>query len=68
LEAYDTLRDMGFYIKAYYYEPGCAFAGIWEDGCESTYEVSSSSQAAADLPPELDEMFAISETLSEYEE
>jgi hypothetical protein len=67
LEAYDTLRDLGFDIKAYYYEPGMAFAGIWEDGCDSSYEVSSSAQASAVLPPELDEMFAISETLSEYE-
>lgn len=67
LEAYDTLRDLGFYIKAYYYEPGMAYAGIWEDGVDSTYEVLSADQAENDLPPELDGMFAISEMLSEYE-
>lgn len=62
LEAYDTLRDMGFYIKAYYCEPGVSFAGIWEDGCDSCYE------DLHDVPEELDVMFGISEMFAEMEE
>ena len=62
LEAYDTLRDMGFTIKAYYYEPGMGFAGIWEDGCDQYYE------DLHDVSEELDEMFAISEMMEECEE
>jgi hypothetical protein len=67
VEAYNTLYDMGFDIKAYYYEPGVGFAGIWEDGDDSSYDVLSPDDAEL-LPPELDEMFAISEMFAEYEE
>lgn len=62
LEAYSALNEMGFAIKAYYYEPGMNFAGIWEDGVDECYEDFT------DLPEELDEMFAISEMMAECEE
>ena len=69
LEAYDKLRDMGFYIKAYYYEPGCVFAGIWEDGCEDAYSEWNGSKGAKEMLPEvLDEMFNIVENLEMWEE
>jgi len=63
------LRDLGFYIKAFYYEPGCVFAGIWEDGREETYSEWDGSKGAKDmLPEELDEMFSIVENLEMWEE
>ena len=34
LDAYATLVEMGYSIKAYYFEGGCAFCGKWEDGNE----------------------------------
>jgi len=68
--AYEKLMDLGFTIKAYYYEPGMCFAGIWEDGNDDYYEFGSmnSEQVAEEFPAELDEMFCISESMAEYEE
>jgi hypothetical protein len=67
--AYEKLFDLGFSVRAYYYEPGMAFAGIWEDGCDDFYEYGgmNSEQAAEELPSALDEMFGISESMAEWE-
>ena len=67
--AYEKLADMGFRIKAMYYEPGMAFAGIWEDGQDDYYEYGGLDSAgiAEELPAELDEAFGISESVAEWE-
>lgn len=39
-DAYAKLKDMGYTIKAYYYEPGCDFCGRWDDGEDECYSVS----------------------------
>jgi len=69
IAAYEKLLDLGFSIKAGYYEPGMAYAGIWEDGIDDMYEYGdmSSAEVAAQLPTELDDMFCISESMAEYE-
>lgn len=68
--AYEKLLEQGFEVKAYYYEPGMAFAGIWEDGNDDYYEYGgmNSEQIAEELPAELDEMFCISEDVAQWEE
>ena len=68
--AYEKLIDLGFRIRAMYYEPGMAFAGIWEDGNDDYYEYGgmNSEEIAEELPPELDEAFCISEQVAEWEE
>jgi hypothetical protein len=70
IAAYEKLMDMGFTIKAYYYEPGMCFAGIWEDGNDDYFEYGgmNSEQVAEEFPAELDEMFCISESMAEWEE
>jgi hypothetical protein len=67
--AMEYLMDQGFTVKLYYYEPGMAFAGIWDNGDDDYYELGgmSSKEAQANLPPKLDEMFGISECIAEYE-
>jgi hypothetical protein len=69
LAAYGKLIDMGFRIRALYYEPGLSFAGIWEDGDDDYYDYGgmTSEQIAEELPVELDEAFGISEQVAEYE-
>ena len=69
ITAYEKLLDMGFKIRAMYFEPGMAFAGIWEDGCDDYYEYGGmdSTQIAEELPPELDEAFGISEDVAQWE-
>ena len=70
INAYEKLTEMGFTIKAYYYECGMCFAGIWDDGNDEFYDYSSmtSEQVAEEFPKELDEMFCISESMAEWEE
>jgi len=69
IEAYRMLEDLGFEIKAYYFEGGMMFAGIYEDGDDDYYDVGNmnSEQIDAELPEELNEMFGISEQVAEYE-
>ena len=67
--AYEKLMEQGFTIRAMYYEPGMAFAGIWEDGFDDFYEYGglNSTQIAEELPVELDEAFGISEDVAQWE-
>jgi hypothetical protein len=68
--AYEKLTEQGFRIRAMYFEPGMAFAGIWEDGIDDFYEYGGLDSAgiAEELPVELDEAFGISESVAEWEE
>jgi len=66
---YEALVDEGFSVRAYYYESGMCFAGIWDNGSDDCYSDWGDSEGARDmLPEELDEFFAISESQAEYEE
>ena len=67
---YDALVEQGYQVRAYYYESGMAFCGIWEDGSDDYYEIGdmSADQVEDTIPSDLDEMFCISETMREYEE
>jgi hypothetical protein len=66
---YEKLLDLGFTVYATYYEPGSAFAGIFEDGNDDYYDLSNmdSGDVQQQLPQELDEAFGISESMAEYE-
>lgn len=70
ITAYEKLLDLGFEVRAYYYEGGMCFAGIWEDGNDDYYDLSGldSTSVKEELPEVLDEMFCISESMSEWEE
>jgi len=67
---YEALIEQGYTVRGYYYEPGMAFAGIFDENGDDYYELGgmSSDQAQAELPEVLDEMFGISETIANYEE
>ena len=68
IAAYEKLMDLGFRVKAMYYEPGMCFAGVWEDGDDECYQDWGDSQGAVNtLPTELDDCFGISESQAEYE-
>jgi hypothetical protein len=61
--------DQGFAVRAYYYEPGMAFAGIHDENGDEYYDIGGyTSETIKDtIPEELDEMFGISESMAEYE-
>jgi hypothetical protein len=68
--AYEKLVDLGFSVRAYYYEGGMCFAGVWEDGNDDYYDLGGMDSEAVkeQLPEVLDEMFCISESMAEWEE
>lgn len=65
---YAELVEQGFEVRAMYYEGGMCYAGIWEDGDDDFYELGSMGhrEVEAMIPTDLNEMFAISETMAEY--
>ena len=69
IAAYEKLTEMGFRIRAMYYEGGMAYAGIWDNGNDDYYEYGGldSKGIAETLPAELDEAFGISESAAEWE-
>ena len=69
LAAYEKLLDQGFEVVAYYYEPGMCFAGIYDENGDDFYNIEGSSESVREnIPQRLDEMFNISENMSEWEE
>jgi hypothetical protein len=67
---YNHLQELGFNVHAYYYEPGCGFAGVYSDGVDDCYDLSglNSTEAAEQLPPDLDQEFCISDNMAEFDE
>jgi hypothetical protein len=69
INAYQTMVEQGFQVKASYYEPGMAFAGVWEDGFDDYYEYGgmTADEIEATLPQELNEEYGIAEQVAEWE-
>ena len=66
---YAALEEQGFTVKAFYWESGMCFAGMYADGYDDYYELGgmTSTEVAETIPGELDEMMAISENMAEWE-
>jgi len=66
---YQELVEQGYSVRAMYYEPGMAYAGVFEDGDDDYYELGEmrSQQVRDELPSDLDDAFGISEQMEEYE-
>ena len=61
-------------IRATYYEGGCDFMGIWDNGDDICYEISSIAKKGSTdkfwntkIGKELDDFYGISESMAEYE-
>jgi hypothetical protein len=66
---YDHLTELGFEVKAYYYEPGMAFCGKYEDGADDGYEITGDSIWVLDnIPADIEQNFDIAEGMREWEE
>ena len=71
IEAYRKLDEMGFTVKAVYYEPGMGFCGDYStDGDEQFYDYSglSADEAEAEIPEYINEYFNITEYMRDWEE
>lgn len=67
---YEAMIDDGYEVVAYYYEPGMAYVGKFDNGDDECYEYGGENSATVRdaIGEELDEMFGISESMAEYEE
>lgn len=67
---YAALVEQGFSVDAMYWEPGMCFCGRWVNGDDDYYELGqmTSEEVAAEIDPDLDEQFAISENMAQWEE
>lgn len=52
---YDKLVDLGYNVRATYFEPGCAFCGIYEDGFDNTISYADLD----DIPDEIREEYNV---------
>ena len=69
INLYPVLESLGYTVRAMYYEPGCAFAGVYEDGEDACYGLEgTSAEVKESIPQELDEAFGITESMAEFEE
>ena len=73
INAYEKFleNNSNCFIRAYYYEGGCDFMGLWEDGIDDCYapgDYKSTDDFWQDgIGSTLDEMFNITESMAEYE-
>jgi len=68
VNAYDKLVELGFGVNAMYYEGGMGYAGAYDE--HGDQEINIEGMSADEIEqnhPELDEAFAISESIREYE-
>ena len=66
---YPVLEELGFTVRAMYYEPGMGFAGVYEDGSDNTYDLDGTSDEVKEqIPADLDEAFCITENMAQWEE
>lgn len=63
---YNVLLEQGYNVIAYYYEPGCAFAGKFTADGDECYDLSGNYESVREeIPGDLDEMFNISASMKE---
>jgi hypothetical protein len=69
IELYEYLVEQGFSVLADYYEPGMAFAGIYEDGEDRAYDDVSDEFLENDADGKLlDETYGILQERAQYDE
>ena len=63
-------EELDFEIRAYYWEPGMGFCGIYHQGDDDNYDIGhrDSAWVVENIPRELDDMFSISASMEVWEE
>ena len=63
IELYVNLEEQGYDVKAYYFEPGMMFCGMYEDGDDDCLKIG-----VDEIPEELEDIFDIISWLDEPED
>jgi hypothetical protein len=59
---------LGFEVDAFYYEGGMGFCGRFKDGEDDYHDINGGSAwVRRNIPSEIDEAFAISDNMEEWE-
>ena len=74
LGAYDNFMESGnnVEIKAYYFEGGCDFMGVWDNGQDDCYQPSDYNSESdfwkTGVGSTLDDLYGITESMAQYEQ
>ena len=70
VEAYRKLHEMGFSVRAYYYESGMMYCGSWIDGEDQYFEIEEckADWVRENIPSDIDEYMDISSDMELNEE
>lgn len=65
ISAYEKLSEMGFSIRAYYFEGGIMFCGSWIDGDDQYYDIETckSDWVKENIPADIDDCMGISDCM-----
>ncbi len=73
IEAYDTwysnmnASEIDVSIQGYYFEPGCDFMGVWDNGCDDCYQLGDTTdEELRNGMKEFDDYYNILESREEY--
>jgi len=66
---YEELVNQGYTVRAFYYEPGMAFAGVYDNGSDEYLDLGgmTAAEVEAVIDSDLDECMGITESMREYE-
>nr|QMP83070.1 MAG: hypothetical protein [Caudoviricetes sp.] len=68
VEFYKKMKELGFTVEAYYYEPGCQFCGSYKDGDEEFIDIEGDSEwARENIPEEINEVFDVVSNMEYWE-
>lgn len=63
---YARLEELGFEVLAYYFEPGCCFAGRYSNGDDACFDCGCLEDAKT-LPADIEDAFGLCATYEEWE-
>ena len=70
VQFYQALDELGFFVDAFYHEPGMGFCGHYTtDGGDEYHEITGDSDwVEENIPADIDLMFCISSSMAEWDE
>jgi hypothetical protein len=70
ISAYEKLADLGFSIRAYYFEGGMMYCGSWIDGDDRYFDIQEckAEWVRENIPADIDEYMFISDNMELDEE
>ena len=69
IEFYSKMQELGFTVKAYYYEPGMAFCGRFDDGDDEEHDIKGNGDwVLENIPDDINEAMGIYDSMASWEE